>query len=101
MKQVYLDNGATSPPQGPGVGEAVKHFIDDIGSNQQERLCRPGCRGDCVRNKERLCRLFNFGHPENVIFTLNVTQGLIFLKVFAAGDHCIVSSMEHNAVMRP
>ncbi|HHW92198.1 MAG TPA: aminotransferase class V-fold PLP-dependent enzyme [Firmicutes bacterium] len=105
MKQVYLDNGATSYPKAPGVGEAVKHFIDDIGSNVNRSGYAASLAAEEIvfETRERLCRLFNFGHPENVIFTLNVTQGLNFLlKGFLQpGDHCIVSSMEHNAVMRP
>lgn len=34
---------------------------------------------------------------------MNITQGLNFLLkgLLRHGDHCIVSSMEHNAVMRP
>lgn len=105
MQEVYLDNGATSYPKAPGVGEAVKHFLDDIGSNVNRSGYAASLAAEEIvfETRERLCRLFNFGHPENVIFTLNVTQGLNFLlKGFLQpGDHCIVSSMEHNAVMRP
>ncbi|MGB4418046.1 MAG: aminotransferase class V-fold PLP-dependent enzyme [bacterium] len=105
MQEVYLDNGATSYPKAPGVGEAVKHFLDDIGSNVNRSGYAASLAAEEIvfETRERLCRLFNFGQPENVIFTLNVTQALNYLikGLLQPGDHCIVSSMEHNAVMRP
>ena len=33
MKRVYLDNGSTSYPKAPGVGQAVFDFIENIGTN--------------------------------------------------------------------
>ena len=55
----------------------------------------------------QLCRLFGAEKaavdPKNVIFTKNVTESLnILIKgLLRPGDHVLVSSMEHNAVMRP
>jgi cysteine desulfurase family protein len=53
--------------------------------------------------RELVCQLFNFNKPENVIFTKNITESInILIKtLLKEGDHVIVSSMEHNAVMRP
>ena len=50
-----------------------------------------------------LCELFHFNRPQNVIFTMNITQSLNFLKkgFGGPGDHVPVSAMEYNAVMRP
>ena len=105
MDRVYLDNAATLYPKAPGVGDAVKHFIDDIGCNVKRGVYKSSLSAEeaVFDTREQLCRLFNFDRPENVIFTQNITQSLNFiLKGFLkAGDHCIVSSMEHNAVMRP
>lgn len=105
MKRIYLDNGATSYPKAPGVGDAVKRFIDDIGSN----VNRSGYTGTLAaeevlfETREMLGRLFKYDRSENIVFTLNITYGLNFLLkgLLKPGDHCIVSSMEHNAVMRP
>ena len=33
MKRVYLDNGSTSYPKAPGVGQAVFDFIENIGEH--------------------------------------------------------------------
>ena len=105
MDRVYLDNAATLYPKAPGVGDAVKHFIDDIGCNVKRGIYKSSLSAEEVvfDTREQLCRLFSFDKPENVIFAQNITQSLNFiLKGFLKqGDHCIVSSMEHNAVMRP
>ena len=44
MKQIYLDNGATSFPKAPGVGQAMKDYIEKVGVNHQS-LQLPGHRG--------------------------------------------------------
>ncbi len=105
MKEVYLDNSATSYPKAPGVADAVKDYIENVGDN----INRSGYGGIfsgeemVFSTRELLCDLFNFQKPENVIFTMNITQGLNFLikGILKDNDHCIVSSLEHNAVMRP
>ena len=33
MRKVYLDNGSTSFPKAPGVGEAMSKFITEVGCN--------------------------------------------------------------------
>lgn len=105
MDRIYLDNAATSYPKAPGVGEAVKHFIDDIGCNIKRGVYKSSLSAEEIvfDTREQICRLFNFDKAENVIFTQNITQSLNFLMkgFLKRGDHCIVSSMEHNAVMRP
>jgi cysteine desulfurase family protein len=105
MDRVYLDNAATSYPKAPGVGNAVKHFIDDVGCNVKRGVYKSSLSAEEIvfETREQLCRLFNFDKPENVIFTQNITQSLNYILkgIFKPGDHCIVSSMEHNAVMRP
>lgn len=54
--------------------------------------------------REKLMQLFNFlGKETEVIFTPGNTYDLnqIIRGFLRPGDHVIVSSMEHNAVMRP
>jgi selenocysteine lyase/cysteine desulfurase len=105
MDRVYLDNAATAYPKAPGVGDAVKHFIEDIGCNVKRGVYKSSLSAEemVFETREQLCKLFNFDKPENIIFTPNITHSLNYiLKGFLRkGDHCIVSSMEHNAVMRP
>lgn len=105
LKRIYLDNAATSYPKAPGVGSTVQHFIDDIGANiQRSGYASAQSSEELVfETREKLARFFNFEQSENVVFTLNITQSLNFILkgLLQPGDHVIVSSLEHNAVMRP
>lgn len=105
MDRIYFDNAATAFPKAPGVGDAMKHYIDHIGCNVKRGVYKSSLSAEetVFETRERLCRLFNFDKAENIVFTLNITYGLNFLLkgILKHGDHCIVSSMEHNAVMRP
>lgn len=105
MKYVYLDNGATSYPKAPGVAEKISDYILNIGTNINRGTYDLSYEaGDTVyETRELICQLFNFDKPENVIFTKNITESMnIMIKgLLKEGDHVIVSSMEHNAVMRP
>jgi len=53
--------------------------------------------------REGLCRLFHHGDPTHCILTSGNTMGLnmVLRGWLRPGDHCLTSSMEHNAVMRP
>ena len=105
MRKVYLDNGSTSFPKAPGVAEAMAHFINEVGCN----ISRGGYEsayslGETVfETRSMLCRMFNFPDEKYVIFTPSVTYSLNFVirGLLKAGDHVIISSMEHNAVARP
>jgi len=105
MNGIYLDNAATSFPKAPGVAEAVAGFLTNIGCNINRGLYTASFEAANIvyETRELLCSLFNFPKPQNVIFTKNITESLnVILKgLLKPGDHVIVSSMEHNAVMRP
>ncbi|MGC7872637.1 aminotransferase class V-fold PLP-dependent enzyme [Desulfosporosinus sp. SYSU MS00001] len=105
MKEIYLDNAATSYPKAPGVAETVSHFLSSIGCNVNRGAYTKAYQTEEVvyETRELLCRLFHFDKPENVVFTKNVTESMnvIIKGLLKPGDHVIVSSMEHNAVMRP
>lgn len=105
MKKVYADNAATSYPKAPGVTDAVCNYIKYIGSNIGRGTYESSySAGRTVyETRELLAELFNFKNPLNIAFTMNITESLnMILKGFLKpGDHVIVTSMEHNAVMRP
>lgn len=105
MNRVYADNGATSYPKPKEVSKAMCDFIENNGSNiGRGSYERSYAAGNIVyETRDKLCRLFNFNDPLNVVFTKNITESLnVLLKGFLrSNDHVIVSSMEHNAVMRP
>lgn len=105
MKRVYLDNSATSYPKAPNVSKFVCDYIDNIGGNVGRGTYQTSYTAGHVvyETRELLCDLFKFNNPLNVVFTMNITQSLNMLLrgILNDGDHVIVSSMEHNAVMRP
>jgi cysteine desulfurase family protein len=105
MEKVYLDNAATSYPKAPGVGQAVKNFIDNNGSSIKRGVYKSALSVEetVYETREQLCRLFNLPKTDNIVFSMNITQSLnyLILGLLQPGDHSIVSSMEHNAVMRP
>lgn len=105
MKYVYLDNGATSYPKAPGVAESMADYILNVGTNVNRGAYSSSYKAENIvfETRELLCQLFNFNKPENVIFTKNITESMnVLIKgLLKENDHVIVSSMEHNAVMRP
>jgi len=105
LNSVYLDNGATSFPKAPGVSESMSNYILNVGSNVSRGVYASAHEAQTVlfETRELICDLFNFDKTENVVFTKNITESLnvIIKGLLNPGDHVIVSSMEHNAVMRP
>ena len=100
---IYLDHGATSFPKPPEVIRAVGEAM--------ERCANPG-RGShtaaragaevLYRCREAAGELFGI-QPENVVLTMNCTQGLnmAIRTLVTPGDRVVISGFEHNAVTRP
>ena len=106
MDAIYLDNAATSFPKPEGVSNAMKRYMDQVGATINRSVYGSAQDAGLVtlQLRQRLKNLFRF--PEavtHVILTPGATWGLnMAIKGFLKpGDHCLVSSMEHNAVMRP
>ena len=103
--RIYFDQASTSFPKAPGVAKAMYAYLTSLGTNVNR-----GCYEDAYAAEETvfntrklLAQLFHFPLTKNVILTGNITQSLnMLLKgLLRPGDHVLVSSMEHNAVMRP
>lgn len=105
MKRIYLDNACTTFPKPPEVPAAMSDFISNHGVNINRGSYSPAYDMEELVYTTRLwlAQLFNYGDCKNVIFTPNVTTSLnmVLKGILKAGDHVLVSSMEHNAVMRP
>lgn len=102
---IYFDNGATTFPKPKSVVNAVNYAITKIGAN-------PGRGGHnmAMKASEVLfeCRnnaatLFDIENSENIIITNNCTTALntVIKGILKSGDHAVISSYEHNAVVRP
>ena len=105
MERIYLDNASTSFPKAEGVAETVYHYIKDCGCNINRGGYDEAYQAEeiVLRTRQQLTELFHGPNCRNVVFTRNITESLnVLLKGFLkAGDHVLVSAMEHNAVMRP
>lgn len=105
MQKIYLDNASTTFPKPTEVANVVYHYITQVGSNISRGGYENAYRTEEIiyEARQNLADLFNATDCKNVIFTKNITESLnVILKGFLhTGDHVIVSSMEHNAVMRP
>lgn len=105
MNKIYLDNASTTFPKPECVSDTVYKYMTEMGSNINR-----GCYEDAYsvesmvfETRELIAEMFGASDCKNVVFTKNITESLnIILKGFLkSGDHVLVSSMEHNAVMRP
>lgn len=105
MNLIYLDNAATTFPKPDTVAEAVYDYIKNVGANinRGTYMSAYSTEEKVYETREMLCRFFNFDDCKNVIFTNNITTSLnmVIKGLIKKGDHVLVSSMEHNAVMRP
>lgn len=101
---IYLDNAATTFPKPDCVIDAVTSFLKEDGGN-------PSRGGHALSSKsterilacrEELAFLIGAASAEQIIFTKNTTEALnLAIKgVLKKGDEVIISSMEHNSVLR-
>ena len=102
---IYFDNGATTFPKPQSVVRAVCGAVTSLGAN-------PGRSGHSMSMKgaqmiyscrSEVAEFFGLSEPERVIFTHNCTAALntVIHGVLKRGDHAVISSLEHNAVVRP
>lgn len=102
---IYFDNGATTFPKPASVIHAVNRALRFYGAN-------PGRGGHSMSLKaseivyecrENASKLFGAESADKIIFTYNCTTALNFVikGILKRGDHAVISSLEHNAVVRP
>lgn len=102
---IYLDNAATGGVKPAEVIGAVNYALRNFSSN-------PGRSGHkkaletafmIYNTRKKVADFFGSTNEQNVVFTLNCTHSMncVIKGILNPGDHAIVSSLEHNAVMRP
>ena len=102
----YFDNAATTWPKPEPVYQFMDSFFRSHGVN-------PGRSGHTlaieaeqmiISTRKMLAQFFGFdGDPNRVVFTQNATDSLNMALngLLSAGDHVIISQLDHNAVLRP
>jgi cysteine desulfurase family protein len=102
---IYLDNAATTFPKPRQVGEALRDWLETgAGSPGRGNHAFALRSGDAVHRVRRgLARFFGVRDENRVVFCCSATDALnLALKGFLdEGDHVLISSMEHNSVLRP
>lgn len=102
---IYLDNSATTSPKPQSVINAVNRAVRNFSAN-------PGRGGhklsvltahEIYKARQNIADFFHVPEEENVIFSPGCTASLntVMKGVLKKGDHVILSSLEHNSVLRP
>ena len=102
---IYLDNAATSWPKPPIMMEAMIAYDQNVGASAGRGAYRRSVESARIifDLREALAKLFNIATSERLVFTFNCTEALntALWGLLNDGDHCVISSMEHNSVLRP
>ncbi len=102
---IYLDNAATSYPKPQSVINAVKNSFMHYGANpgRSGHQLSVKTAGEVYETRELLNEFFDGYGGEFVSFTANCTEALnkAIKGILKEGDHVVISSFEHNSVVRP
>lgn len=102
---IYLNNAATSWPKPEAVYQAadtwLRHLSGSVNRGANQAALEAGQA--VLATRERLAAFFGIRETEQVVFTASATAALnlALQGLLGPGDHVVISSMEHNAVVRP
>ncbi|MGM0602106.1 MAG: aminotransferase class V-fold PLP-dependent enzyme [Bacillota bacterium] len=102
---IYFNNAATTWPKPEKVYSSMDSFFRNMGMN-------PGRSGasevmDTARTvydiREKTAEFFSIKSSDHLVFNSGSTESLntVIKGVLKAGDHVIITNMEHNSVIRP
>lgn len=107
---IYFDGAATTYPKPSVVKKSVIYAVDRLGGNPGRSGHKLSLNASAAVYgvREKAAAMFG-AEPENVVFTSNCTHSLNtavkgYLMPFLKDNkdvHVIISSMEHNSVLRP
>lgn len=101
---IYLDNAATTLIKPPEVYEEVLRCMKTAANAGRGGYGASFTSSQVIFDTRCLAaKLFNIKKPDRIVFTSNTTHSLnIAIKGFVNfGGHIVISSMEHNSVLRP
>ncbi len=109
LRQLYLDNAATSFPKPASVLAAMTHYATELGASAGRGAYREAMEtGNLIKQcRQRLNLLFNGENADHFIFTLNCTDALnLAIKGLIDGKsaspaHAICTHIDHNSILRP
>ena len=105
---VYLDSAATSqkPRQ---VVEAIENYYYNYNSNIHRGIYKISERAtsEYEESKNKVSKFINSGNPNEIIYVRNTTEALNTVALtfgeqnVSAGDHILISDMEHHSNIVP
>lgn len=101
---IYLDNSATTFPKPQRVREtAANAMMNSANPGRSGHSLSLRASEEIFRARKTAAALFNARSESDVVFTLNCTAAIntVLKGILKSGDNVVVSSLEHNAVMRP
>ncbi len=101
---VYLDHGATSLPKAPGVAEATAEAVRTLGTpGRGAHGFSVGAARVIEETRAAAAGSLGVADPRDLVFQPGATYALnlVLHGLLSPGDRVVVSSMEHNAVVRP
>jgi cysteine desulfurase len=106
MKRVYLDYAATTPTRPEVVKAMLPYFTDVFGNPSSIYSCGQEAKGAIEEARSKVASLIN-ARDEEIVFTSGGTEADNFavqgvaLANESKGNHIIISSIEHHAVLEP
>jgi len=105
LKKIYLDCAATTRQKPPQVLKAVAQYATEVGVSHGRGTYEAGIHANelVFATRQALSNLFHVQRMDRILYMKNVTEAVnTALKGFLkSGDHVVLSSLEHNAVIRP
>ncbi|MDY6796012.1 MAG: aminotransferase class V-fold PLP-dependent enzyme [Actinomycetota bacterium] len=105
MREVYLDNAATTYPKPEEVYRAMDGFAREVGGNPGRSGHRRSLESgrEVLRAREALASLLGVEDMTRIVFTKNATESLnmVIRAVLPPVGHAVITSLEHNSVWRP
>lgn len=101
---IYLDNAATTYPKPKIVRKAVfDAFSYSANPGRAGHKLSLKASEAVYHTRQQICKLLSFSNPEKVILTPSCTFALntVIKGTLKKGDHVVISSLEHNSVLRP
>jgi cysteine desulfurase family protein len=102
---IYFDNASTTHKKPDRVVKAITDYISFENANPGRSAHKLSINASkrVFEARERIARFFNVTDSRNVIFTMSATDSInmALCGILNAGDHVIISSLEHNSVLRP
>ncbi|MBR4721274.1 MAG: aminotransferase class V-fold PLP-dependent enzyme [Clostridia bacterium] len=102
---IYLDNPATSMKKPKIVYDMMyKNTVNcSVNAGRGGHFASIKGAEGIIRTQEAIADLFNIKTPERIAFTPNATYALnmAISGFLSPSDHVIITSMEHNSVLRP